>query len=136
MSRTDGHAPYWTYATWWEPVHHLYCRSYLRRSWQKVDRYTPCNLPDRPVRHGGGRTHRLTPRCTWEPVWPRYRDMHLLYGRDMPRWYVEHVWHNPERVRQRDKLGQMVKEYNACGELDDGDFPNHQARHGAHWYWD
>ena len=54
----------------------------------------------------------------------------------VPRWYIEHVWHNPERVRERDQLGKMVKEYNAMGELDDADFPAHQSRHCASWWWD
>jgi hypothetical protein len=38
-----------------------------------------------------------------------------------------------ERVRERDDLDRMVKEYNATGELDNGDFPNYQHRHTALW---
>lgn len=52
-----------------------------------------------------------------------------------PHWYVRHVWNAPERVRERAQLGEMVKEYNAAGELEDGDFANYRHRHCAHWYW-
>lgn len=137
MSRTDKHAPYWTWATWYEPSHHLYCDSYVRRSWQKSGRYVPCNLPERPVCHGGGRTRAYVPLCTWEPVYPTWREARwLTWKAPTPRWFVKHVGHDPERVRERDKLGKMVKEYNATGELDDGDFPCWQARHAARWLWD
>jgi hypothetical protein len=71
-------------------------------------------------------------------MWPRrYRDVLRLYGRaGAPGWFIRHVWSGPERVRERDKLGKMVKEYNATGELADDDFPNWQARHCARWLWD
>lgn len=54
----------------------------------------------------------------------------------MPRWYVMHTWFEPERVRERDTLDEMVKEYNANGELEDGDFANHHHRHCSGWWWD
>jgi hypothetical protein len=69
-------------------------------------------------------------------MWPPYRHVHKLFGKRMPRWYVEHVWHNPERVRERDSLDKLAKEYNATGGIEDGDFPNWQARGCASWYWD
>lgn len=122
MSRTRKHAPYWTYATWWEPAHGLWC-----------NRRYDCNLPEHPVRHAGRRPNRVTHMCTWEAKWPRYRDMHLLFGTNTHRWFIEHYWHNPERVRERDQLGKMAKEYNATGGIEDGDFPCWQARHGAQW---
>ena len=125
MSRTEAHAPWWTRAPWYEPSHGLWCNR----------RYV-CDLPDRPVRHGGGRVHVLTQMCTWEPAWPPYNRMHKLFGSHVPGWYVDHVWHNPERVRERDQLGKMVKEYIATGGIEDGDFPNWQARYSAVWYWD
>ncbi len=53
-----------------------------------------------------------------------------------PAWYIEHVWINVERVRERDGLRAMAREYNATGELEDGDFPCWQHRHMASWrYW-
>ena len=66
-----------------------------------------------------------SPQCGWTMP-------HASFS-SPPHWYVRHVWHGPERVRERARLGQMVKEYNATGELADGDFANHQARHGAAW---
>lgn len=138
MSRTDKHAPYWTWAPWYEPVHSLYCPNRANRSWQKrTDRTDACNLPERAVRHGGGRTRGYVPLCTWEPVWPSYRQAGwLTWKRHTPRWFVHHVWSGTERRRERDNLGKLVKEYNANGDLDDGDFPNYQARHCARWLWD
>lgn len=136
MSRTDAHTPWWVRAPWYEPVHHLYCPNYVRRSWQKGLNLKPCDLPESPVRHGGGRTRVYIPRCTWEPVWPVYRHTERLFGRYVPRWYTMHVWFEPERVRERDTLGEMVKEYNANGELADGDFPNYHHGHCARWWWD
>lgn len=125
MSRTDVHAPYWTWATWYEPSHGLWC-----------NRRYDCNLPKRPVRHAGVRPRRLTHMCTWEPIWPTWRECRWLMLGRTPRWFVKHVGHDPERVRERDKLGKMVKEYNATGDLEDGDFPCWQARHAARWLWD
>ena len=135
MSRTDAHVPWWARAPWYEPAHHLYCSYYVRRSWQRGPEYKPCNLPERPVRHGGGRTRVHVPQCTWEPVWPRYRHAERRFGRYLPRWYVMHTWFEPERVRERDTLGEMAKEYNANGELEDGDFPNYHHRHCSSWWW-
>lgn len=136
MSRTDVHAPYWTWAAWYEPSHHLYCPFRTNRAWQKVRGSQPCNLPKRPVRHGGGRTRVYVPLCTWEPVYPSWREARWLHLQPTPRWFIQHVWMEAERVRERDQLGKMVKQYNATGELDDGDFPNRQHRHGARWLWD
>jgi hypothetical protein len=126
MSRTDKHAPYWTWAVWYEPAHGLWC-----------NRRYACNLPDNPVRQAGRGPHVLTNLCTWEPIWPvGYCDQARLFGRyNPPRWFRRHVWSAPERVRERVKLGEMAKEHNANGDLDDGDFPNRQHRHGALWDW-
>lgn len=136
MSRTDAHAPYWTWATWYEPCHHLYCPNGTNRYWQKRQGKTqPCNLPKRPVRHAGARTRVYVGLCTWEPVFPRWRQARWLHVGQVPKWYVDHVWNNSERVRVRDGLNRIRKEYSAWSYLD-GDFPNWQHRHGATWYWD
>lgn len=138
MSRTDVHAPYWTWAAWYEPCHHLYCPNAINRMGQKRNGVTqPCNLPQRPVRHGGGRTRVWVPLCTWEPVYPPWRQARwLVWKRHTPRWFIQHTWSGPERVRERDLLGKMVREYNATGDLADGDFPSWQARNCARWLWD
>jgi hypothetical protein len=136
MSRTDVHAPYWTWAAWFEPEHGPRCPYWPFGNWRGFATQ-PCNLPERPVRQRELRYQPGVHQCTWGPVYPPYRQLRWLQGkRRHPGRYTEHVGHNPERVRQRDKLGQMVKEYNATGELDDGDFPNWQARHSARWLWD
>lgn len=136
MSRTDAHAPYWTWATWYEPSHHLWCPTGVNRHWQKRNgRVEPCNLPERPVRHAGVRTRVHVGLCTWEPVWPRWRESRKVFGNTVPRWYVQHVWHNPERVRVRNGLNKIRKFYNS-GDRGDMDFGNWQHRHGAIWHWD
>lgn len=136
MSRTDAHVPFWVRATWYQPVHHIYCENYANRLGRRHRSADPCNLPERAVRHAGRRTRAYVPLCTWEPVWPSWREARYLHVRNVPRWYVQHVWDNAERVRERDGLRDMVKEHRAHRELADGDFPNHQHRHGATWYWD
>lgn len=128
MSRTDVHAPYWTWAEYYRPMHNHYERS--------------CDLPPEPVRCNT----KLRPdypndgwqSCYWRPAlpdsWREYRWLHL--GKAVPKWYVDHVWHNAERVRERDELRNLAREYNAYGQVEDGDFGNWQARHCATWYWD
>ena len=124
MSRTDAHTPWWTYCEWYRPAHGLWCNR----------RYV-CNLPERPVRHAGRGPNVTRDLCTWEPIWPAYREVRWLTLTPTPHSFIRCVWSGPERARERDRLGRMVKEYNATGELDDGDFPNWQARHGARWLW-
>lgn len=136
MSRTEAHAPWWTRAPWLEPVHSFYCRDYIRHAWAGQPVTRPCNLPTVAARSANRVPKRTYDQCMWEPVWPGYRQMHKIYGCRVPRWYVEHVGHNVERVRERDKLGEMVKEFNATGGIDDGDFPCWQSRHSAAWGWD
>lgn len=126
MSRTDAHAPYWTWATWYEPSHGSH-------------RHQACDLPTEPVRANPSRRPRY-PRdgwmsCFWRPVHPNWRQSRKIYGNTVPRWYVDHVWSNAERVRVRDGLSEIRKEYSAWGYFD-GDFPNWQHRHGAAWDWD
>lgn len=126
MSRTDAHVPWWVRATWYEPSHGSHT-------------YQSCNLPNGPVRGNPkrrpGYPHDGWLDCFWRPVHPGWRQSRRIYGNTVPRWYVDHVWHNPERVKARDRLTKICKEYNA-GVRDDWDFPNHQARHGASWYWE
>jgi hypothetical protein len=70
-----------------------------------------------------------------EPAWPYTRRARKIYGAGIPKWFNDHRWANPERVRERDHLGEMAKEYRAHGELEDGDFPCWQHRHLGRWDW-
>lgn len=136
MSRTDVHAPYWTQAVWYEPVHDITCEFYTNRLGSRHVKSKPCDLPERAVRHGASPPRRGVRGCTWEPIRPRWRQCRWLNVGRVPKWYCDHVWHNVERVRTRDGLRDLAREYDTDGVLADGDFPNWQARHGAPWYWD
>lgn len=136
MSRTDAHAPYWTQAVWYEPSHHLDCEFYTNLLGRRHRGAEVCNLPERAVRHAGVRTRVYVPLCTWVPVWPAPREARWFYQRHVPHWYVNHVWNDVERTRERDQLTKLAKEYNTAGELQDGDFPCWQGRHYARWMWD
>lgn len=52
-----------------------------------------------------------------------------------PRDYVHEVWYGPERQRERTGLRQIALEYNAFGDVADGDFANWHHRHCAQWLW-
>lgn len=52
-----------------------------------------------------------------------------------PAWYTHAVWHRPERQRTRLALRALAAEWNANGDLADGDVPSWQHRHGAAWHW-
>lgn len=81
--------------------------------------------------------------------WWRYKNCgyflsyHRWSTRNVPKWFVDHTWNNVERVRERDTLREMTKEFNANfgrygvrGDDADLDFPNFQHRHRSRWYWD
>lgn len=95
-------------------------------------RYHDCDLNDfdnatRNTQHDGTCHHDFADhRGTYRWWWPAHP----------PRWYVRHVWHAPQRTIIRDQLQEAAKEYSANGSLDDFDFVNIQARHGASWWWD
>lgn len=138
MSRTDAHAPHWVTATWYKPVHNLYCRDDPgRRPWWPTRNDQVCDLPGRVVRHRPRLSvrHNRTPcpgetRCTWEPDWAGVSP----YGRP-DRGFVEHIWHNPERTRLRGELARARAEYRGSGGTDVDPEPR-QARHCAAWmYW-
>ena len=137
MSRTDAHMPHWVTCTWYLPDHHGTC-PHNTEGWQRrTIPDQPCDLPDIPVRRAPKLVRRVRrgvfppgeTRCTWGPdwtgvsPWPR-----------PPRWYVEHVWHNPERTRLRGELARARAEWNGSGGTDVDPEPR-QARHGAAWLW-
>lgn len=53
----------------------------------------------------------------------------------VPKWFIDHRWNNAERVRMRDELLNIVKEFNTSGDVVD-EPQSWQHRHGAQWDWD
>lgn len=51
-----------------------------------------------------------------------------------PKWYRDHVYHNPERVRTRDTLLAAKKDWNANGDTEI-EVEERQGRHSATWLW-
>ena len=126
MSKTDKDKPHWVQAEWFEAYH--FCQDYNARAWQKFAR--PCDLPPYPIRK---RDHRYlgknrTSRCEWFPK------TDINHHSVPPKWFVNHVWLAPERVRQRDNIGEMKKEYRASRNID-YEFQNFHHRNNARWMW-
>jgi hypothetical protein len=132
MSRTDAHAPHWVTAEWYEPDHYRCQNGEHSLRWWNRNGARECDLPDEPVRHrhvlSGWRSTREH-HCTWEPDWTGVSP----YSRPR-RWFIEHYWHNPERVRSRDTLRAAVADYRANGDTDVQPDAR-QARHSAGWAW-
>lgn len=78
------------------------------------------------------RTHRSRPwyrqDCSWQASFWAFQP-------GPPHQYCVETWHGPERIRERVDLRNLAREYNAHGDLHDGDFPNWQHRQGASWHW-
>lgn len=125
MARTDKDVPDWASAEWYEAYHG--CREHgIFRYWQIGLARHSCDLPDEPkIEHQNAksRTH-----CEWFP-----KVQTNPCGR-APKWYVDHVWTEPERVRVRDKLGETIKEYRANVDTEN-EFQNYHHRHSAKWLW-
>ena len=132
MSNTDAHMPHWVTVEWYVPDHYRCQNGEHSLRWWNRNGARECDLPDEPVRHRPDRhswRFQGERHCTWEPdwtgvsPWPRPR-----------RWFVEHYWHNPERVRSRDTLRAAVADYRANGDTFIAPDPR-QARHSASWAW-
>lgn len=98
---------------WWR-------RHYLER---------PCDLPAEPERRGYDRTAKYgrQGQCTWEPIWDRRGCV--------PKWFTDHVFHNPQRRALRDYSRRAAAEYRATREVELVE-PDGRARHSAGWdYW-
>ena len=137
MSRTDKDRPYRVRAADpYQPGRYARHSSY-RYFWQgsTCGADDGCDLPDYHDRtpEPGYRDSRSGHDCTWElEHW-----VFSPYGEGPPRWYRNHVWHAPERVRERDDLAVARDLYNAGGPeaLENFDFPNFQARNCAKYYY-
>lgn len=140
MSRTDKDRPYWVDAEYWEPWHYR-CGNPNFYYWGYVSRTRPereCDLPPVPLySHYRNVSFRRNgyKRCGWVPVWEKHDE----HGRNrpyppIPKWFIDHVWNNPARVRTRDECRKAVKEYRANGEVDVEPTID-QHHHGAGWLW-
>lgn len=135
VSRTDKDMPHWVRAEWWEPVHWA-CRDAPANQWPRQLRSRVCDLPPEPIRQKRVRPRGGERNCVWDAMWI-WRCYHRgRIGSGVPEWFIDHVWHNPERRRVRTDLGKLRQEYNANGDIEDYDFPCWQARRSAHWLWD
>jgi len=133
MSRTDKDRPYWVKVRDRRvPTVERHWHHGLRwRRWRQING-TGCDLAEFDA--ATDRTAKQWFNCERHLA----AEYHRRYHRDgpAPRWFTHHVWFEPERVRERDRLGEIVKEYHAHREVEDYDFPNHQHNHNARWLWD
>lgn len=130
MSRTDKDAPYWARARW-VPEHTIRCNAGR----------DVCDLPltrpaGPPVHHNGQYYMR---HGMWGLGWPRNCEWMYEDRRDyqqkcggVPKWFRDHRWTNPDRVRVRDESRRAVAEHRATGEVDIIHTVR-QHRHGAAW---
>jgi hypothetical protein len=119
MSRTDKDRPYWMRYDNYRPVHHWTC---------SVGR-EPCSLPPELYEGQAHYRRRLT-ACYWDAPDERH-----FWQQAPPKWYIDHNWHNPERVRERDTLRRIAQDYNANGDTE-LEMANFQARNRSKYnYW-
>lgn len=118
MSRTDKDRPYWVRSE--DPLEPREEYHY-HHDWR--GNALECDL-DAPAKYKPS----LYSNCG-------YRLRASPYTSGPPAWYRNHVWHDPERVRMRDELGEVRKLANAGEELDDVDVASWQHRHCAIWLW-
>jgi len=115
MSRTDKDIP-------WElqGKNHYPCHG-----WRCIAGIVECSLPVE-------RTAEFRKRysaCYWKPDFIRKH----WQGR-APRWYINDVWTNPNRVKKRDVALNAKADYRANGYTEIQPDTN-QHRHGANWNW-
>ena len=74
-------------------------------------------------------------RATCFPEQSPDRRFESFGGGGVPGWFVNAVWHAPERRRERDDLRDAARAFNAGEDLEDFDFPNPQARNRGRYYY-
>lgn len=116
MSRTDKDTPWWTReSTYWQPLHLWRCRL----------KEIPCTLPADVL---ASPTSPRSGHCYWWPVTEQYPIS------APPKWYVDHRYHNVQRVLVRDGCRRMAAEWRGSGEISHEVLPR-QGRHSARWGW-
>lgn len=138
MSRTFKDQPWWVVSPGWEQFHKHCDFQYLSRfGWASPNpRDRVCDLPAEPDLKAwknwdglGWRAIKST--CMWIPTFPYTRQ----YGKGTPpKWYRDHVWMNPVRVRERDYAREAIKEYRANGDVE-AVLPDDKAKNCAKWLW-
>lgn len=116
MSRTDKDRPEWIGDTYRES-HHIECRL----DWK------PCDLPE----PNDANIYRRYTRCSLEAI---RDDGRHWWMHSPPKWYTDHVWNNPQRVKERDRGRRMIAEYRATGDVDT-EIESFQHKHQSKWYW-
>lgn len=120
VSRTDKDRP--VYAREADPTERR-IPSHHHRNWRGEPLDCDLDAPTSQRRNRWNNCSYWIPGITYYPGSP-------------PRWFRRRQWYDPERLRERIDLRAMAREYNAHGDLDDGDFPCWQHRHRARWDWD
>lgn len=120
MSRTDHHRSYWI-ADEYRANHH----------WKCLVGRDECSLPESQIRLTNRKLYwiRRHTSCYWEPLHER-----AWWQPGPPKWYLDHRWNNPERVRVRDTGRKIIAEYRATGDSET-EIANYQHRHSGCWYW-
>jgi hypothetical protein len=134
MSRTFKDQPWWVRSTEWVQVHHD-CEFEIPRRFVFHHPSRACNLPPEPslaVWKTTRATHwrRQFVQCFWEPKFPSYR----TFVGGPPKWYIDHIWNNPVRTREREYARRALKEFRANGDVEEI-LPDEQHHHRAGWYY-
>ena len=126
MSKTDKDRPYWVRCN--DSTERRRIRHY-HHDWRRKEELE-CDLID-PAPRAARASSYVSRRCHYEPAVWTLRDM---FGKTVPKWYVDHVYHNPLRRDARDVLREAAKEWNATGDTD-LEPVNRQGRGSAQWYF-
>lgn len=110
---------WWRDRPWWKLPDHEHTQRVKHDDW-------PCQCDSWPER----------PTCDRDFTRGYVYASRRYYGSNVPLWFRQHTWYEPERTRERVVLREVAKEYNAGADLDGYDFPSFQHRHRASWHWD
>jgi hypothetical protein len=158
MSRTDHHRPYWvrvgdpqesrvahhdhtprpilcvteviqheeTFSVWgtWEQR----TRRWTERKGYRVALPVECDIEDFTPQGPRWRWRRDATRCDYSLA--DERPFHHV-PKDVRRDY----WYGPDRARSRDACRDLLRAYNAHGEVEDADPPAWQHRHETSWWY-
>lgn len=123
MSRTDKDRPYWVKTN--DPTLDRDVDHYHHPRWRAPNDDGVCDLGPTPQ----ARKERWSRSCSYSLPFHEAR-----WHTAPPGWYVNHVFHAPERVRTRDVLREAAKEWNAT-HATDLEPEERQARHSARGMW-